>query len=99
MDLRYSLNNVHTNHSLHYIANSTFEPFDSIGKPLRLATSIAMFSLKLKKSNYFPDKSWLSIKRLAQSSIDETNHLQKEFIKLIDLATKIYGNKRKTQND
>ena len=95
MDLRYSLNSAHTNHTLHYFANPTYFPFDSIGKPYKLATAITMFSLKLKQSNYFPDKSWRSIKSLAQSCIDETNRLQKEFLKLIDKAEKIYGNKKR----
>ncbi len=95
MDLRYSINSAHTNHSLHYMATSNFIPFDSIDNKMRLATAITMFSLKLKKSNYFPYKSWRSIKRLAQPCVEETNRLQNEFLKLIDKAEKIYGNKKR----
>jgi Ca-activated chloride channel family protein len=95
MDLRYSINSPHTNHSFHYMANSNFIPFDSIDNTLRLATAITMFSLKLKKSNYFPYKSWRSIRRLAQPCVDQTNRLQNEFLKLIDKAEKIYGNKKR----
>ena len=95
MDLRYSINSSHTNHSLHYTATSNFISFDSIDNKMRLATAITMFSLKLKKSNYFPYKSWRSIKRLAQPCVDETNRLQNEFLKLIDKTEKIYGNKKR----
>ncbi len=95
MDLRYSINSAHTNHALHYLANPNYLPFDSIGKALKLATAITMFSLKLKQSHYFPEKSWRSIKSLAHSSIDETNRLQKEFLNLIEKASKIYGNKKR----
>lgn len=99
MELRYSINSAHTNHSIHYIANPNFVPFDSIDNSLRFATALTMFSLKLKKSNYFPFKSWASIKKIAQISVDPTNRLQLEFIALIDKATKIYGNKRIKKRD
>jgi hypothetical protein len=58
-----------------------------------------MFSLKLKQSNYFPVISWGSIRKLAQTCVDQTNLLQKEFITLIEKASKIYGNKRKKQRE
>jgi Ca-activated chloride channel family protein len=99
MELRYSINSNHTNHSLHYIANSNFAPFDSIENSLRFATALTMFSLKLKQSAYFPNKSWSSIKKLAQNAVDPTNRLQIEFITLIEKAAKIYGNKKAKQRD
>ncbi|MCX6293524.1 MAG: DUF3520 domain-containing protein, partial [Sphingobacteriales bacterium] len=99
MELRYSLNSNHTNHSLHYIANPNFVPFDSIDHSLRFATALTMFSLKLKQSKFFPYKSWSSIKKLAQNAVDPTNRLQIEFITLIEKASKIYGNKKAKQRD
>jgi len=99
LDLRFSINSAHTNHSLRYIAQSNYMSFDSIDNPLKFATAITMFSLKLKQSKYFPYKSWGSIKKLALTCLDETNLLQKGFIALIDKTAKIYGNKRKKNND
>ncbi len=99
MELRYSINNNHTNHSHQYIANLNFIPFDSIDHSLRFATAITMFSLKLKQSAYFPYKSWSIIKKLAQNCVDPTNRLQIEFIALIEKASKIYGNKKAKQRD
>jgi len=99
MELRYSINSAHTNHSNRYIAETNFASFDSLDKSLRMATAITMFSLKLKQSNYFPEMSWGSIKKLAQTCVDQTNLLQKEFITLIEKASKIYGNKRKKQRE
>lgn len=99
MELRYSINSAHANHSIRYIAETNFASFDSIDKPLRMATAITMFSLKLKQSNYFPDMSWGSIKKLAQTCVDKSNQLESEFITLIDKASKIYGNKRKKQRE
>jgi Ca-activated chloride channel family protein len=99
MELRYSINSAHTNHSIHYVAHPNFVPFDSIDNSLRFATALTMFSLKLKKSNYFPFKSWSSIKKLAQTSVDPTNRLQIEFISLIEKAAKIYGNKKAKKHD
>ena len=95
MELRYSISSSHTNHSLHYNALSNFVSFDSLEKPLKMATAITMFSLKLKQSNYFPDMTWGSIKKVAQTCADQTNRLQIEFITLIDKAAKIYGNKKR----
>jgi Ca-activated chloride channel family protein len=95
MELRYSINSAHTNHSIRYIAETNFTSFDSIDKSLRMATAITMFSLKLKQSSYFPEMSWGSIKKLAQTCVDQTNRLELEFITLIDKASKIYGKKRK----
>jgi len=95
MELRYSISSAHTNHSLRYNALSNFVSFDSLEKPLKMATAITMFSLKLKQSNYFPDMTWGSIKKVAQTCADQTNRLQIEFITLIDKAAKIYGNKKR----
>ena len=74
-----------------YTMPNNFTSFDSISKEYKLATAITMFSLKLKKSEAYKNISWSQIKDLSNSSVNQSNYLQKEFLSLISRAQKIYG--------
>jgi Ca-activated chloride channel family protein len=70
-------------------------PFDSLKKDLRFATSIAMFGQKLRASKNIPATlTWSDIKKVAVNARDSNNFLEGDFIQLLDLSQKIYGNKR-----
>jgi Ca-activated chloride channel family protein len=78
-----------------YKCPNTTIPFDSLKKDLRFATSIAMFGQKLRASKYIPATiNWSNIKKIAINAHDPNNFLEGDFIQLLDLSQKIYGNKR-----
>jgi len=72
---------------------------DSVNKELNFATAVAMFALKLKQSPFIKNQSWVDIQNLAKSAADTSNHLQKEFLLLIEKAIKLYGNKKKKRRN
>jgi hypothetical protein len=50
-----------------------------------------MFGMKLRDSKYLQGKEhWDQLESVAINSYDPNNYLQKEFIKLVDTAKKLY---------
>ena len=69
-------------------------PFNQVAKPLQFAASVAMFGMKLRESDYFPDVEWSLIENIAMSSMADA-YLQQQFVGLIDQAKAIYYQKKK----
>ena len=101
LDLKYKLHQDSTAgvKQIRYQVSSSLVTADSAQKSLSFATAVAMFALKLKQSPYMKNQSWLDIQKLAKSSADTSNHLQKEFLLLIEKAIKLYGDKKKRRRD
>jgi Ca-activated chloride channel family protein len=79
-------------------------PFSRLQKDLQFGTAVAMFGMKLKNSKYLQGKDhWDQLESIAINSYDPNNYLQKEFIKLVATAKKIYvktkSRKKKTQEE
>jgi Ca-activated chloride channel family protein len=91
LELSYKKNNDSVTNKIVYNAPVNFVKMDSLNKDLRFATAVALFALKLKESKFYNDQSWAYIKNFAKSSVDLNNNLQKEFLTLIEKASKIYG--------
>ena len=91
LELNYKINKDTVSKKMQYSLPNNFTSFDSLNKEYKLATAITMFSLKLKQSDSYKNISWSQIKYLSNSSADQTNYLQKEFLSLISKAQKIYG--------
>ena len=98
MELKYSLNQDSINKKILYNARPVFVPMDNLNQELKFATTVTIFALKLKQSKFYTDQSWGYIKNFANNAADKNNYLQKEFLNLIDKATKLYGGKRKKRN-
>ena len=98
MELKYSLNQDSINKKILYNARPVFVPMDNLNQELKFATAVTIFALKLKQSKFYTDQSWAYIKNFANNAADKNNYLQKEFLNLIDKATKLYGGKRKKRN-
>lgn len=75
--------------------NSNFVIADSLDKDYRFGLAVAAFALKLKKSKYYAEQSWSEIKKIATSAADPNNYLEKQFLNLIDKASKLYVDKKK----
>ena len=98
MELKYSLNQDSINKKILYNARPVFVPMDNLNQELKFATTVTIFALKLKQSKFYTDQSWGYIKNFANNAADKNNYLQKEFLNLIDKATKLYGGRRKKRN-
>jgi Ca-activated chloride channel family protein len=81
--------------SLFFNLPSNYVPFDQLIKPLQFATAVTMYGLKLRESKFFPDESWDKIKAIADSSLSPGNHLEIQFLDLLEKSGKIYTEKRK----
>lgn len=80
---------------LKFTCPKNYVPFSRVDKCLQFATAVAMFGLKLKESQYFPDVSWDAIKNIALASSTPGDYLQTEFVGLIDKCKVIYYEKRR----
>lgn len=84
---------------LEYSCLENYLPFDSINKDLQFATSVAMFGLKLRQSQYFPENiDWDAIKNIAVKSLNKGNFLDNEFLGLVDKCKSIYYEKKHRRN-
>lgn len=82
----------------HSITDSLYynpQTFADASASVRFSTAVAMFGLKLKGSEYFPDVPWDDIKKIASESAQPGDFLQGQFIQLLDASKKIYSKKKK----
>ena len=63
---------------------------DSAENCYQFAAAVTMFGLKLKQSKYFKNGNWSMIELLANHSADKSNHLQSDFLKIIQKTKKAY---------
>ena len=58
-----------------------------------------MFGMKLRESKYLRDADWNDIETIALSSYNPNDYLQKEFIRLVAIAKKMYPKREKKRKD
>lgn len=96
VSLNYSLNNnTRVHKELKYDCMDNYEEFAEIDKDYRLAAAIAMFGMRLRQSNYLQKTDWKDIERIALQAYNPKDYLQSEFIRLLEIAKKIYPKKKK----
>ena len=95
LNLHYKLPADTTVHNVNYNCAYNYIPFDSVPKSLQFASAVTMFGLKLKESNYFPDMDWDYIKNIAFAAANPGDHLENEFLGLIDKCKALYYEKKK----
>lgn len=78
-----------------------YQPLLSLPKQYGFATAVAMFGSYVKESKYTNNLTLDEIKLLAMQSLDPSNNLQVEFVKLVDKAKPIYevGKKKKKRKN
>lgn len=80
---------------LNYGCTNNFKAYSALPKELQFGAAVSMFGLKLRMSKYMPSTiNWTAIEQLALQSHDPSNYLQREFISLIGVARKIYGDSK-----
>lgn len=73
----------------------SFTPYAQLAKPYQFASSVILFGSLLKDSKFTREKNWTDLIAMAQTSVDETESTQKEFLKLVKTAYSIYPKKKK----
>jgi Ca-activated chloride channel family protein len=82
---------------IRYQCSANSAQFTSINKELQLGAAIALFGMKLRESKYLNKKAdWQLLERLAADACNQNDYLQKQFVKLVVDAKKIY-NKSKSK--
>jgi Ca-activated chloride channel homolog len=97
VSVSYSLNNDNIHEEVKYDCLYDYTEFSAIDKDYQLATSIAMFGMKLRQSKYLQNKDWVDIESIALKAYDPSDYLQSEFIRLIEIAKKVYPKKKKNK--
>lgn len=96
LSIHYKVPGDTTTHYQLFDAYNNYIPITSLNKELRFATAVTMLGLKLKKSIYFPEVSWDTIKKLAQDArYPGSEYLQNQFSELIDKCADIYNEKHR----
>jgi len=78
-----------------FSVNSIPRNFDTAPARIRFATTIAMFGTLLKHSKYARNYTYNDVLALAQQCTDGQDHMQQEFIVLIQKARKLYNYRKK----
>jgi len=65
-------------------------PFDRVDLQLRKTACIALFGMKLKKSDYSGSTSWADLEKLTRKTFAGNNYIDKEYINLVVKAKTIY---------
>ena len=77
LTLHFSLPEDTTEQIMKYDCPQNYAVLDSVSKDLKFASAIAMFGLKLRQSQYFPNVEWDLIKSIALSSSTPGGYLPK----------------------
>jgi Ca-activated chloride channel family protein len=74
---------------------SNYVDFSNVSDSYRLASSIIMFGMKLKKSRYSKNIKWDTIFTTARNAGYKNNYTEQEFLQLIHEARIVYKRERK----
>lgn len=69
-------------------------PFDRADPDWRRAICLALFGMKLQKSEYVGQVGWPDVEKMAKKLFTGSNYLDDEYISLIDRAKRIYGGEK-----
>jgi Ca-activated chloride channel family protein len=98
VSLNYLLNNNSKVHKeVKYDCVNNYQPFTALDKDYQMATSIAMFGMKLRQSKYLLNSDWSDIEAIATRAYNPNDYLQSEFINLVAVAKKVYPKKKKNR--
>jgi Ca-activated chloride channel family protein len=86
----YCLPGQHTLKSTSYPCPNKLTSFDRATGRLKRATCIAIFGMKLRRSAYVTDLSWLAIEKMAKKNFTGADFIDKEYLALVAKAKKVY---------
>ena len=101
--LRYTPIHDKVEKKIHYQCAANLAEFNSINKELQLGAAIALFGLKLRESKYLiKTADWPLLERIATNACNQNDYLQKQFVKMVGDAKKLYSkskSKRKHKDE
>jgi Ca-activated chloride channel homolog len=71
-------------------ANAIRTNFSELPAAYRFATGIVLFGQLLKDSRYTKQASFTDVQNIVQPAVQTGNHLQEEFVLMLEKAKKIY---------
>jgi Ca-activated chloride channel family protein len=95
LNLKYGLCSDTLTRNLPFAVKNNYVGYENLDRELKFATVVTMFGLKLKQSRFFPQVDWGTLQAMATACAEKSNYLQNEFLQLIDIATKVYPEKKK----
>jgi Ca-activated chloride channel family protein len=93
--LQYKLPNKNVNTYQYLDIKANTVDLQNADSNLRFATAVTMFGSLLKKSKYAEYFNFTDVYNLASSALKPNDYAQQEFLKLVQKAQKLYGNKKK----
>jgi hypothetical protein len=82
-----------------YSGQFEFTEFKDISKCHQFSASVAMFGSLLRGSQFVKGNEWNELINLANSSYDQNDLLQKEFVSLIQKSKALYTKTKKKKNE
>jgi Ca-activated chloride channel family protein len=76
-----------------------FTPFNQWSNAHKFASAVIMFGSLLRGSKYVKNVSWTDVVNIAKPAADLSNYSQKEFLELVEQAKRLYGKKRKKEDN
>ena len=100
VELKYLTPNNKLYKQLKYNCLYNYLPFNALDNEYRFGTAVAMFGMRIRQSKHYPiNTGWSITEKIARSSYDPSNYLQKQFVELITIAKKMYPKNRKKMKD
>jgi Ca-activated chloride channel homolog len=78
-----------------YPVRCNYIAFEELEPCYRFATSVALFASLLRDSKYTRKAGWTDVIHLASSSYDANDHIQKDFLAMVERARRVYSKIRK----
>jgi Ca-activated chloride channel family protein len=96
--INYHLPGKTAEQTLDYACTNKLIPFELADNNVRKATSIALFGMKLRGSEYTSSINWQQVEAIANNSFSHDNFMDNEYLGLVAKARKIYSH-RKSKHD
>jgi Ca-activated chloride channel homolog len=97
--LKYRNTNDTTSRLFTYDSPYEYEAFDKVEKHYQFSAAVAMFGSLLRNSAFTHEVDWNTLLLLANSSADNEDLMQKEFITLVTQAKDLYTKKKKKKKE
>ena len=98
VSLNYSVNNSSINRKeIKYNCINNYAPLPQIDKEYQFATALVMFGMKLRQSKFVEKSTWNDIQTIATNAYNPNDYLQTEFVRLINVAKKVYPKNKKNK--
>ncbi|MGG9971553.1 YfbK domain-containing protein [Ferruginibacter sp. SUN002] len=95
VSLKYTVSPNKTPKEIRYDCNQNYGEFKTIDKEFQFGAALAMFGMKLRQSKNLGIADWNDIETIATNAANQGNYLQRDFLKLLKEAKKLYTKKRK----